>query len=701
MQHPSIQILHPLQLFTPRSNRLAPPYPFQSDTQYWPHNRCVSAAGTYLWMLLVMFGLGLHGCSDSASVNPAVELASLTITPGTLQPAFSGGTTQYRVDLTSSVESVLVNAQAAVSGDTVTINGQATTSRSITLEPAGSTTIVTIVVSESNTSSRTYTLRLDRAGLAGTNSLQSLTVSSGTLAPAFNADTLVYTAMVANNVASANVTPALSDPAATLTVNGQAAISGQARAITLNGPGQSTTITIIVTAQNGNDKAYLVTVSRGVSNNNNLQSLIISPGRLTPAFSAGTVGYTVNVESGTTSVTITPTLQDTDSIMTVSGQGTTSGQARSVTLNGPGSNIFITIVVDPQSGPSKSYVVNVIRAALAGNNNLSGLMVSPGPLSPAFNSETQDYAVSVATSVTTVTVTPTLQDSTATLTVNGTPTNSGQARPMTLRAAGLSTLITMVVTALNGTQKTYTVEVDRAALGGNNNLSALSVSPGPLAPAFAPSRLNYTVNVASAVTGVTISATKADATAVMSEDVTAGAGTATGQAAIPLGGEGTATVVLIAVTAPNGSSKTYRLTVNRASAASNNNLSALTVSPGSLTPSFAAGTEDYTTRVASEVMSINVSATKADANGVISGSVSAGTGVPTGHATIPLNGAGTSTAVSITVTAPNGSSKTYSITVTRAMNGDEDTNGGNRGNGNNRGERGNRGNGNEGDDEDD
>ncbi len=309
--------------------------------------------------------------------------------------------------------------------------------------------------------------------------------------------------------------------------------------------------------------------------------------------------------------------------------------------------------------------------------------------------------MSVASSVTTVTVTPTLQDSTATLTVNGTPTNSGQARPMTLRAAGLSTLITMVATALNGTQKTYTVEVDRDVLGGNNNLSALSVSPGPLAPAFAPSTLSYTVNVASAVTGVTISATKADINAVMSEDVTAGAGTTTGQAAIPLGGEGTTSLVLIAVTAPNGSSKTYRLTVNRAASSSNNNLSAMTVSPGSLTPSFSADIEDYTTDVASEVMSINVSATKADANAVISGSVSAGTRIPTGQATIPLNGVGASTAVSITVTAPNGSSKTYSITVNRPPNGDEDNNGGKPGNRNNRGEEGNRGNGNEGENEDD
>ena len=43
---------------------------------------------------LVAIGMGAYGCADSATVNPAVELASLTVTPGTLQPTFSGATTQ-------------------------------------------------------------------------------------------------------------------------------------------------------------------------------------------------------------------------------------------------------------------------------------------------------------------------------------------------------------------------------------------------------------------------------------------------------------------------------------------------------------------------------------------------------------------------------------------------------------------------------
>jgi hypothetical protein len=49
----------------------------------------------------------------------------------------------------------------------------------------------------------------------------------------------------------------------------------------------------------------------------------------------------------------------------------------------------------------------------------------------------------------------------------------------------------------------------------------------------------------------------------------------------------------------------------------------------------------------------------------MSGSVTAGAGVLTGSATISLGGPGITTRITITVTAPNESSKTYTITVNR------------------------------------
>ena len=300
---------------------------------------------------------------------------------------------------------------------------------------------------------------------------------------------------------------------------------------------------------------------------------------------------------------------------------------------------------------------------LSPDAKLASLTINPGTLQPAFSSDVTDYTTDVATNIGSVTVTAQPQTAGATVNINGQKTTS---RSVPLGAAGSNTPITIVVTAPGGNQNTYIVTVNRMALGGNNNLQSLAVSPGTLSPAFDASTTNYTVDVASTVTSVTVSATKSDPNAVMSGSVTAGGGQATGQATILLSGPGTSTSVSITVTAPNGSQKTYTVIVHRAAPASDNNLSALSVSPGTLVPGFNASTTSYTVDVDNTVTSVTVSATKSDPNAVMSGSVTAGAGQAAGQATILLNGPGTSTSVSITVTAPNGNANPYNVTITVA-----------------------------------
>ncbi|GKS63444.1 hypothetical protein YTPLAS72_07480 [Nitrospira sp.] len=636
-------------------------------------------------ILLLAISLGASGCSDSATVNPEVELASLTVTPGTLQPTFSGGTTQYSVDLTSNIASVTISAQPAVAGDTVTINGVTTTSSIIPLGPAGTTTPVSIVVSESGSNSRTYTVLINRAGLAGNNSLQSLSISPGTLAPTFDANMLSYTVDVANNVGSVIVTPTLQDLTATVTVDGQDVASGQAQSVTLNGAGSITLINIVVTAQNGTQKTYLVTVSRGISSNANLQSLTISPGTLNPSFSAGTVGYTVNVASSVASVVVTPTLQDSNATMTVNGISTNSGQARTITLNPSGSapsNTFINIVVTAENQVSqKNYVVVVVRAAL-GDNNLSTLTVSdsaspipPLPLSPTFSPTTTAYTLNVATNVSSLDVSATKAVATAVMLIGsvtvpaGTP--SGQ-ETFPLNGPGTPTNITISVTAQNGgTPKIYTITVNRA-LSSNNNLSALTVALSASDPnlinSFDPSTLSYTVDVASNIFSVTVIATPQDADATLEVN---NQGTSSGQAReiTPLQPPGSPTVITIRVTPPNGIFKDYTVTVNRAPLAGNNNLSALTValsaSDPNLISNFDPSTLSYTVDVASDILSVTVIATLEDANATLEVN-NQGTSSGQAREITPLQPPGSPTVITIRVTPPNGIFKDYTVTVNRA-----------------------------------
>ncbi|MFZ3012636.1 MAG: cadherin-like beta sandwich domain-containing protein [Nitrospira sp.] len=300
---------------------------------------------------------------------------------------------------------------------------------------------------------------------------------------------------------------------------------------------------------------------------------------------------------------------------------------------------------------------------------LASLTITPpGALQPAFSSNTTSYAAHVPTAVTSITVTASPKDSTATMTINGIPTAAGEGQSVSLDQPGSTKSIHIALASSTGFESTYTVFVTRL-VSSDNNLSVLHVSAGSLDPAFAPGTVNYTVNVSNLIDSVTITATKADADAVMSGSVTAGTGVATGQATIPLGAPGSATPVSITVAAPSGLLKIYSLTINRL-ASTDSTLSALGVSAGSLDPpTFAPSTVNYTVNVGILIGSVTITATKSDPNAVMSalGSVISAAGTPTGQVII-YPGLGPNPPVNILVIAQDGvTSTTYSVTVTRGL----------------------------------
>ena len=112
-----------------------------------------------------------------------------------------------------------------------------------------------------------FNLSMNNISLGGTSlsanaDLSGLTLSSGTLSPAFAASTTSYAASVGNATTSVTVTPTVSDATATVTVNGTAVTSGNASgSISLNVG--ANTITTVVTAQDGTTAStYIITVSR-------------------------------------------------------------------------------------------------------------------------------------------------------------------------------------------------------------------------------------------------------------------------------------------------------------------------------------------------------------------------------------------------------------------------------------------------------
>ncbi len=97
-----------------------------------------------------------------------------------------------------------------------------------------------------------------------------------------------------------------------------------------------------------------------------------------------------------------------------------------------------------------------------------------------------------------------------------------------------------------------------------------------------------------------------------------------------------------------------KVTVSAADTASTDNtLSALSVSPGSLSPAFSSSTTSYTVRVGADTADLVVSATPNDSNATVS--VSGNKGLKTGDNT-----------VKVTVKAQSGAKKTYKIICTKA-----------------------------------
>ncbi|MGD0153955.1 MAG: putative Ig domain-containing protein, partial [Thermacetogeniaceae bacterium] len=172
-----------------------------------------------------------------------------------------------------------------------------------------------------------------------------------------------------------------------------------------------------------------------------------------------TVSYTDNVANTVTSVTVTPTAADATATIKVNGTTVANGTASGPISLNVGSNI-IKVRVNAHKGAPRTYTITVTRAK-SSIADLSNLTISAGTLTPTFATGTLSYTDSVANSVTSVTVTPTAADTTATVRVNGAPVASGAASGPISLIVGSNT-ISVVVTAQDGTTiKAYTITATR------------------------------------------------------------------------------------------------------------------------------------------------------------------------------------------------------------------------------------------------
>ena len=411
------------------------------------------------------------------------DLGALTISEGTLSPAFDAETVEYTATVASVTTKITVTGTASDGSASVSVDG-GTDSEEVALSTTSATTSIPVLVTAEDGSEQTYSLTVTKEEpipLSDNNNLGRLSFDGGTLYPAFDKDIVEYvivadvpTVSTDPNVinlpnpikvggkpeaTSATVTIAGIDTGLFLIRNGEIVTSIDGTILISIDPGEAEfTFRFEVKAENGDVKSYKLTVTNEQPVPLELSDLSISQGTLSPEFDPAQLAYTAMVANDTNVITVAGTA----SVSTVSVDGGTDSEE--IVLNAT-SATTILVVVSAENEADQTYTLTVSKAEpspLSGNNYLSDLLISEGSLTPDFEVEKTNYAVTVARDVTSLAITGTLADEKASMTVNGESATSG-AVTGPIELVNESTTILIVVEAEDTMVKTYRVVVTKEA----------------------------------------------------------------------------------------------------------------------------------------------------------------------------------------------------------------------------------------------
>ncbi len=212
-------------------------------------------------------------------VSSVATLINLVPSVGHLNPAFVSTTQSYVDSVSNATKTITLTPTATDVNATITVNGKpvvsGTPSGQIPLA-VGPNIITTVITAQDGVTTDTYIVNVIRAPSSDAN-LINLTVSEGTLSPAFNSGIMAYADTVSNSTTSITATPTDSDSTATITVNGIPTASGTASDAIPLAVG-SNTITVVITAQDGvTTHTYTVIVYRGEPEADIISNNVLTP----------------------------------------------------------------------------------------------------------------------------------------------------------------------------------------------------------------------------------------------------------------------------------------------------------------------------------------------------------------------------------------------------------------------------------------
>ncbi|MGV3638996.1 MAG: cadherin-like beta sandwich domain-containing protein [Adhaeribacter sp.] len=555
--------------------------------------------------------------------------------------------------------------------------------------------------------------------LSSNANLSALTLSAGTLSPAFAAGTTSYTAAVASGVSGITVTPTRADANATIKVKGVAVASGSASALIPLSVG-SNTIDVEVTAQDGSTKkTYTLTVSRPAAtlpanelSFNGTNQYVAIPNKSALEFATGTVEMWVRP-------TWTPGTHGGSSPALLSMRST-SGTRYSLHIGNGLDQIGIWngntyLFVNYNFVKGQWYHIAAVMKAASTDFYVNGTLA--GSTANTLNAAVTGYELKIGASElgTALGTNERFEGAIDEVRVWNTIRTAAEIQnnfsdPVSASSPGLVAYYPIaagVTGAANALERKLSDQTANAFHGtlynyysSNANLSALTLSAGTLSPAFAAGTTSYTASVPNTTSSVNVTATLADSKASLKVNGTAV--TSGSAASVPLA-VGSNTITVLA-TAEDGTTKTYTLAITRAVPAivltqSQVNVSCNGGSNGTAAVSATGGTAPYTYSwspsggtgaMATGLAAGNYTVTVTDANGqtatgnyaitqptALTASITAQTnlacnGGSTGSATVSVSGGSPGYTYSWSpsggtgATATGLSAGTYTVTVTDA-----------------------------------
>lgn len=177
------------------------------------------------------------------------NLASMTVSNAAISPAFSPATTGYSASVSFEISSLNISAKAEHAGAKVSISNNQLT--------PGSTTTVKVTVTAENGTTKVYSIMVTRAQdpnyVPSSNAeLSEIIVEGQTLSPAFQADITQYYIWLPFETETVSVSAKVADSRSKLSVGTYEQLR----------PGKGTEIPLTVTAEDGTQLVYTVTVVR-------------------------------------------------------------------------------------------------------------------------------------------------------------------------------------------------------------------------------------------------------------------------------------------------------------------------------------------------------------------------------------------------------------------------------------------------------